>query len=53
MTEKKTDTISIRVTPEVRTELQQIATSKRWSVSQTAALIISETLKKESLRERL
>lgn len=37
---KKTDSITVRVTPELKYELQKIAEDKKWTLSQTVALIL-------------
>lgn len=37
---KKTDSITIRCTPELKQELQKIADEKKWTLSQTAVLIL-------------
>jgi hypothetical protein len=39
---KKTTTISIAVTPEMKAEIQAVAKLKRWSVSQTIGVVLEE-----------
>lgn len=39
---KKTTTISIAVTPEMKAEIQAVAKFKRWSVSQTIGVVLEE-----------
>jgi len=39
---KKTATITIAVTPDLKDEIRAVAKSKRWSVSQTLGVLIEE-----------
>jgi hypothetical protein len=39
---KKSTTITIAVTPELKKEIQAVAKSKRWSVSSTLGLFLEE-----------
>ena len=39
---KKTATVTIAVTPEFKAEIQAVAKSKRWSVSQTVGVVLEE-----------
>lgn len=49
--EKKTTSITFRVTPDVKAALQEYADSRRWTVSQTVDFIIEQWLERESDRE--
>lgn len=39
---KKTTTVSIAITPEMKAEIQAVAKLKRWSVSQTIGVVLEE-----------
>lgn len=44
---KRTDSITIRCTPELKAQLQKIADERKWTLSQTVALILEAYCKDE------
>ena len=51
MTGGKKVTIAVRVNPEIRNELLAIAKERRWTLSQTAAIMIEAGLKARALKK--
>lgn len=50
---KRTDSITIRCTPELKAKLQEIAKEKKWTLSQTVALILEAYCKDEGRTMKL
>lgn len=44
---KKSETIAVRMTPELKEKLQELADSKHWTLSQTVNLILEAYIKDE------
>lgn len=42
MSSKKSEFITLRITPELKEKLQSVANGHRWTLSQTAAIILEQ-----------
>lgn len=47
---KKTEQLNIRITPELKEKIQAIASEHRWTLSQTAAIILEQFCNSEEER---